>query len=247
MSTKKNYFLVLNAVSYIAVLVVNFLAQNGMLGTLTTSEISDKYLNLFTPSGYVFMIWGLIYLLLGAYVVYQFISKDKTTILKIAPFVCISNILNILWLLSWHFSTPLISLVVILILLAFLILIVRELKQEGILAKTTFSIYYAWITVASVASLFAFLVSIDGVEFNSIWMIILTNVSLAIVGLLMVVRGKNENFGYILTLVWATLGIFINQIIRFDGEYLSIMIVSITVVMLGVVEFVYMLSKRKSS
>lgn len=247
MKTKKSYLLVLNAVSYVAVLVVNILAQNGLLGSLSTKEISDKYLNLFTPSGYVFAIWGVIYLLLGIYIVYSFVKKDKTTALRIAPFVFMSNILNILWLLSWHFSTPFISFIVIVVLLAFLILIVRDLKDEKVLAKTTFTVYYAWITVASIASLFAFLVSLEGIEYNSIWMVILTNVALAIVGLLMVVKGKSENFGYILTLLWATIGIFVNQMITFEGEHLSIMIISVMVAILGAVEFIYLLIQRKSS
>lgn len=244
MNTNKNYTLIMNAVSYIALLIVNVLAQTGLLNGLTTSEISNKYLNLFTPSGYVFSIWALIYLLLGAYIVYQFITNDKSIVYKLAPFVFASNLLNILWLLSWHYSSPLVSLIVILILLVFLILIVRELRDKHILAKTTFTIYYAWISVASIASIFAFLITLDNAIYNSLWFIILTDVALAIVGLLMITKGRNESFGYILTLLWSTIGIFVNHLTTFKGSYMSIMVISMIVILVGVTESVILLIKK---
>lgn len=244
MSTNKKYILIMNAVSYIAVIVVNALATLGMLGSLTTQEISNNYLNLFTPGGYVFMIWSIIYLLLGAYIVYQFIAKDKTTVYMLAPFVFMTNLLNILWLFCWHFVSPLISLIVILLLLLFLFMIVRKLKFEHLLPKTTFTIYYAWITVASLASIFTFLVSLNGVIYNSLMMVILTDIALAIVGLLMVVVGR-KSLVYLLTLLWATVGIFVNHLTVFEGSYLSILIVSVVVVLIGVTEVIVLVTQKK--
>jgi hypothetical protein len=64
------------AVFYVAMVVVNFLANGLPINNRSTGEISDAYFNLFAPAGITFSIWGLIYLLLGGYVIYQF---KKTT------------------------------------------------------------------------------------------------------------------------------------------------------------------------
>lgn len=247
MNSNKKYLLVMNAVSYIADLVVNILAQAKMLGMFTTEEISNKYINLFTPSGYTFSIWSLIYLLLGAYIIYQFITNDKSIVYFLAPYIFAVNILNIVWILCWHFSTPLISLIAILLLMIFLCLIVNELRHEKLLPKTTFTIYYAWITVATISSIFVFLTTLTTERYDSVWFVILTDVALAIVGLLMVIKGRNENFGYILTLLWATIGVFIRQITEFKAAYPSIVIISLVVIFVGFAQAMFMLVKRKSS
>lgn len=59
-----------NTAAFAAVLAVNALANLLPIGGKTTGEISEQYANLFTPAGYTFAIWGLIYLLLGIFVVY---------------------------------------------------------------------------------------------------------------------------------------------------------------------------------
>ena len=56
----------LNLAALAVTLVLNTLATTLPLGGRTTAEISDSFNVLFVPAGYVFSIWGLIYLgLLG--------------------------------------------------------------------------------------------------------------------------------------------------------------------------------------
>ena len=62
---------ILNIVAYVLTLIVNGLANALPLGGRNTGEISELYPNLFTPAAYVFSIWGLIYVLLGIFTVYQ--------------------------------------------------------------------------------------------------------------------------------------------------------------------------------
>ena len=64
---------ILAAVALAATLVVNFLANALPIAGRTTGEISNGFPVLFVPAGYVFAIWGLIYLGLIAFVVYQFL------------------------------------------------------------------------------------------------------------------------------------------------------------------------------
>ena len=54
-------------ITYALVLTVNFLANYLPINGILTNEISDRYESLFTPPGYIFIIWGLIYGLLFIY------------------------------------------------------------------------------------------------------------------------------------------------------------------------------------
>ena len=60
---------ILVVVSVLAMIVVNVLANALPINGLNTGEISDRFNILFVPAGYVFSIWGLIYIGLIAFVV----------------------------------------------------------------------------------------------------------------------------------------------------------------------------------
>ena len=61
----------------LAALVLNGLATGLPLGGRTTAEISDSFNILFVPAGYVFSIWGLIYLALIGFAIYQALPAQR--------------------------------------------------------------------------------------------------------------------------------------------------------------------------
>lgn len=54
----------LNFVAYIFMVTLNALSITLPLGGMTTEQLSDKYDNPFTPIGFTFSIWSIIYTLL---------------------------------------------------------------------------------------------------------------------------------------------------------------------------------------
>lgn len=62
----------------LATILVNGLATTLPLNGQSTGEISDRFPSLFTPAGYVFSIWGVIYLGLISYAVYQALPAQRT-------------------------------------------------------------------------------------------------------------------------------------------------------------------------
>ena len=66
---------------YGVMVAINYLAELLRLGGKDIGEISAKYPNLFTPAGYAFSIWGLIYLLLLIYVIYQLWSGKEELVI----------------------------------------------------------------------------------------------------------------------------------------------------------------------
>jgi hypothetical protein len=74
-----------NVLAFALTVVVNSLAGGTtLIGGKLTSEISDANLTLITPAGYVFSIWGIIYILLGVFVVYQALPRNRAPCSKVA-------------------------------------------------------------------------------------------------------------------------------------------------------------------
>jgi len=213
--------------AYIAMIVVNFLATSLPINNRGTGEISDAYSNLFAPAGITFSIWGLIYLLLAIYVIYQFKSKNNNLLRKVNIFFIITSIANISWIFAWHYDYIGLSLVLMLVLLFALIKIADILrsneltKEEKKFIKVPFSIYFGWITVATIANITVFLISINWGGFglsDFIWTIIVLLVG-ALIGIWRMNKDKSVAYG--LVLVWAYLGILLKHLSNdgFAGQY----------------------------
>ena len=154
---------ILMLLSLVVVLLINILANTLPINGLTTGEISDRFPILFVPAGYVFSIWGLIYLALIGFAVYSVTPKGRNNskIDDIAGWFVAANLFNAVWILLWHYLQFTLTLIPILGLLVSLIFIYLKLgigksKRswiEYILVSAPFSIYLGWATVAVVANI----------------------------------------------------------------------------------------------
>lgn len=230
--------------------VMNFLANFLQINNRSAGEISDAYPNLFAPAGPAFSIWGLIYLLLGGYVLYQFVKKDQKIedlLQKINPLFIATSLANISWIFAWHYDYIGISALIIGILLILLIKTadILRTKQFTMLEKISiwvpFSIYFGWITVASIANITVFLVSIGWNGFgiaDFIWTSIILFVG-ALIGILRMHKDKNIAYG--LVFVWAYSWILFKHLSvgGFGGQYPSIIttLIICIVVFLGTIGF----------
>lgn len=209
-----------NLVALVAVLIVNTLANLLPLNGLNTGEISDGFPSLFTPAGYVFSIWGLIYLLLTAFVVYQALPAQRSNqrLGRLSYMFVWSSFFNVAWLFSWHYQVIWLSQLLMLGLLAALITAYLRLRigragtrgLERWLVDLPFSVYLGWITVATVANTSIFLLDLgwNGSGFASALTIGVIAVA-AVIGLL-ALRLRSD-FAFALVLVWAFIGIGVKQ------------------------------------
>lgn len=252
---KNTLIKVFAGVTYIGMIVVNYLANGLPLNNRSTGDISDAYPNIFAPAGPAFSIWGLIYLLLGIYVVYQFVNKDRKIdilIAKINPFFIATSIANISWIFAWHYDYIGLSVLIMMTLLVLLIKIadiirVEEFTRIGkFIIRAPFSIYFGWITVASIANITVFLVSIgwDGFGIaDFIWMSIILLVG-ATIGIIRMQKDKNIPYGMVL--VWAYSWILFKHIspTGFSGAY-PIVIATVAVCIALFLFFIGKLTFRK--
>lgn len=162
MTKNYTYLKIANTVALAATVLVNILANALPIGGLNTGQISAMYPTLFTPAGFTFGIWGIIYGLLALFIVMQYFTKDSQDIKDIGIYFVLSCIFNILWIFTWHNQMIILSTLLIIALFGTLMKIYVSTRDSSLIPRMTFSIYYAWITVASVISIFVVVKTLTG-------------------------------------------------------------------------------------
>lgn len=251
---------IVTILTYIIMITLNALASILPINGRDTGQISDFYENLFAPAGITFTIWGLIYLLLLGYSIYQFniyrtkVEKNKKLLTMISLVFTLSSVANSFWILAWHYDFILISLILMFIILAALIAINIRIRNERfsliqkLFIRLPFTVYLGWITVATVANVTTYLVSINWDGFGLaeyLWadMIILIA---AIIGFMATLYYRSIAYG--LVIIWAYAGIAIKHISEagFNGEYLSIIItVFVSIILIIAAEVIVIQMKLK--
>jgi benzodiazapine receptor len=169
----------------------------------------------------VFSIWGVIYVLLGIFVIFQALPREKEKEYhgKIGWLFVLSSFFNITWLFLWQFEYLAFSVILMFLLLASLIAIYLRLdigkSEVGIREKLTiqlpFSTYLGWITIASVANVSVTLVSLNWDGFGisqETWATIIVIITLLIS---IIVLATRKDIAYGLVIIWAFIGIAVGQ------------------------------------
>jgi benzodiazapine receptor len=207
--------------AFVLTLVVNGMANGIPLGGQTTGEISAKYPSLFTPAGFTFSIWGLIYSLLLAFVIWQALpgQRNNQKIASISTLFVANCAANAAWIFVWHYDLLWLSLLLMGCILVTLVLIYRRLDAAGpaasitelILLRLPFSIYTGWITVATIANLSCvqFAMGWDNTGLSQLdWTLLKLAIAGAIGATVIVRKG---DIAYVLVIAWAAYGIAIKQ------------------------------------
>lgn len=209
-----------NLVTLAAVLVLNTLATALPLGGRTTAEISDSFDLRFVPAGYVFAIWGLIYLGLIGFAVFQALPRQQANLAVRATgyWFALSNVANSVWIVAWHFGYFTVTVAAMATLLASLMVIYRRLRalpEAGRAARWLvsfpFSLYLGWISVATIANVSAWLVHLgwDGRPLGPVaWAAIMAAVA-GVLGAWLAYRWRDLVYAGVL--VWALAGIVVAQ------------------------------------
>jgi hypothetical protein len=212
---------VVNVVAVIGTLIVNGLANALPLNGLTTGEISDRFEVYFVPAGYVFSIWGLIYLALIGFAIYQALpaQRENPRLQSVGYLFAFSCAANVAWLFLWHYEQFLWSVMAMVALLLSLILIYLRLgigrievsTAERWLVQVPFSVYLGWVTVATIANVTSVL---DYVSWGGwgiapqMWAVIMLVVGAGIATAVGLTRG---DVAYMLVIVWAFVGIAVKH------------------------------------
>ncbi len=165
---------------------------------------------------------------------------------EIGLYFAISSVANAAWIFSWHYRKIVLTLIWMLVIFICLVAIVLKLgklklsRKSKLFAKLPFSVYFGWITVATIANVTVALVSMNwngwGIS-EPVWMVIITLVGL-VIGVASVLYNQDAAYG--LVLIWAYAGILLKHLSPngFDSQYPGVIIaVSLSIIILFVVVF----------
>lgn len=215
--------ILINTITFIITLIMNFLSSTGKISGNTVGEISSNLNSLITPSGYAFSIWGLIYFMLILFVAYQwyeYIKKKESESAKNSNiWFAISNLANSLWLLAWVSNYILLSVLMMVILLFSLIMLVINNRLEiwDAPVRIIFFVwwpicfYFGWVILATILNISTYLIFI-GVNFGELINSIISVIILGILTIIYLILTKKRNLREAsLIAVWGFIAIAVKQ------------------------------------
>ncbi len=220
---KQKVLLITNTLTLIFALVMSALSGSGTFNETTQADISARYETLVTPAGYAFSIWGLIYLLLISFTVFQWIEYLKygrdENLQRTGIWFALSNVANGIWVVAFLNNSIGMSVAIMLILLFSLIMLTVKLRLEvwdapvRIIAFVWWPvcIYLGWIIAATVANISVYMVS-TGWQGGSIspqtWAVVIIIIAMLIYLLLIYTRNLREAA---VVGIWAFIAIAVKQ------------------------------------
>jgi hypothetical protein len=233
-------------ISILATLTVNVLSNIFPPQGLTIGEVANTILQgvQITPANYAFAIWGLIYLGLVAYGIYQLrpAQRGNLTIRRINPLLIIACLAQIAWVYLFTSQLFWLSVVAMLVILLPLIGAYLQLRdgrervsrEERWLAQVPFSIYLGWISVATIVNIASALYNSGwdgwGIPAES-WTVIMLIVGAVIAATVAI---QQVDIAFILVFVWAYVAIAIRQ---FTDPAIGITAVVAAVVLIALLWF----------
>ncbi|MDJ0597726.1 MAG: tryptophan-rich sensory protein [Crocosphaera sp.] len=213
-----------NLLAILAAFFTNVLANIAPINDLTIGEISNTFFEnvLITPASYAFAIWGLIYLGLISFAIYQALpnNKNNSYLQKTNYYLVISSLAQILWVFLFLSRFFVLSTLAMLAILVPLILLYLKLeislkslpKKEKWLVNFPISVYFGWITVATIVNvaLALYWIKWNGFGISQMTWTIMMSIIAAIIGILIIIRRKDSV--YCGVLVWALIAITIRHL-----------------------------------
>jgi len=226
-TTKIRTLQIISFLFFLGMIFINFLANYLPINGKNTGQVSDQYPNLFVPAPITFSIWSVIYLLLFIFCIYQMTSLLKTKFdtyvgqlfTNINTGFILTCILNMCWIVAWHYDLIVVSVILMLLLLNRLIYIDSQIRllspyltgTQNFVIKAPFGLYLGWICIATIANITALLVNFGwrgvGMTEES-WASTLVLIG-SIIGVLAIFKFNNFYIG--LAIIWALSGIIIER------------------------------------
>lgn len=223
---------IFNVLAYMLMIAINALANLLPIGGRTTGEVSAMFPTLITPASYAFAIWGVIYALLGGFVILQLIPRwrEEPRLQAIGPWFILSCLLNSAWIIAWNYLEIKASVFIMLALLLVLTVLYVRTRPDShapsplltwLLIELPFSIYLGWISVATILNVTIALKASawDGWDLPpALWAVILLVLAFT---LALAMLTNYRDIAYVLTIAWALIAIGVKQAAIPDIQWMA--------------------------
>lgn len=221
-------------------------------GTMTT--VTDSFRTVFRPAGYAFSIWGIIYLSWIVFCIYELLPKqlDNPSLEHLSKPVIVSSVISICWLFAFTNSYISISFILIVAMLCVAILQLRNAHRivEGSsvnkwLVLVPFSLYAAWLSVATIANTFIWVNArgwAGSMAQEQVWGVVLVAAA-GVIGATASLQLRNPFFS--LVVAWASVALWVEQGSTFVLFGSTCIIVAVVMIMTSIYEFSKRWPERK--
>lgn len=234
-------------IGFIIVLLVNYLSAFGIIFPYTQAEVSDYYVNVLAPAGFVFSIWGLIYLGVVLNLSMGFSNSETTERYEglVVPLMVLWMVFNIIWIVTWSFDLIFPALIAIILYTLVLMVLTNRVAEDQVLSDHTIrlalpiGLHTGWLMVASWTNLMTLMVKMgfDGTS-NSAVIVSLIFLVIALLATLFMYR-KTGNHAIMLPLLWALIGIISKHQPGSSFEYASspMLVAAIVLLIIGMIAY----------
>jgi hypothetical protein len=218
-------------IAILAVIVINALSNIFPLRGLSIGAIANQILGgvLITPANYAFAIWGVIYLGLVCFGIYQVLPAQRYNprLLKLRAPIIWASIFQIVWVYFFQLQQFWLSVVFMFGILFNLIAAYlwsrfetgRVSREEKWLARIPISIYLGWISVATIVNVASALYASQwngwGIS-PTVWTVLMLLIAAAIT-VAIVIRYRDIAFTGVI--IWALLAVAVRQ----SGQFAILM------------------------
>ncbi|NEN88939.1 MAG: tryptophan-rich sensory protein [Okeania sp. SIO3H1] len=213
-----------NLIGIIAAFFLNVYVNVAPPGGQTIGEISNTVFQdvLIIPASYAFAIWGLIYLGLISFGIYQVLPAQRENLIlrRCGYFLVGASLAQIVWVFLFQYQLFTLSVLAMLGILGCLICLYLNLgisyervpKKDKWLVHYPISIYFAWISVATIVNIAS---ALHYLGWNSVGQVaIVWTVIMLIIGAIIasIINIQKQDIAYPLVFVWAFIAIVIRHL-----------------------------------
>ena len=206
----------LTALAIFGNIFLNYYANTRPFAGQTMAVVSAKYPTLLTPAGYAFSIWGLIFLALAVYAVWQLLPAQQKLSLPdaLAKPLTLVSVATGAWVVLFAYELILPSVGVMLLILGGLIVTYGRARRRVFaeaapaLAGVPFSLYLGWISVASVINFTIGLRQLGWQTAEGLSVTLTLGLLVVIVGLALVISRVFRDMVFPLVVAWALVAIW---------------------------------------
>ncbi|GAC1599133.1 MAG: hypothetical protein NVS3B25_25770 [Hymenobacter sp.] len=207
----------LTALTVFGNIILNYYATAHPFGGQTMGMVSAKYPTLLTPAAYAFSIWGLIFLTMAIYAVWQLLPGQRSLSMPdaLAKPLTLASVATAAWVVLFAYELILPSAGVMLLLLSCLIAAYgrarRRIFAEAApkLAGVPLSLYLGWVSVAAVINFTIALRQLGWQASEGLAVVLTLGLLFGIVALALIMSRVFRDMVFPLVVAWALAAIWV--------------------------------------
>ena len=233
----------MTAIAIFGNIFLNYYSNTHPFNGQTMGQVSAKYPTLLTPAGYAFSIWGLIFLGLAVYAVWQLLPAQSKLSLPnaLAKPLTLANVATAGWVMLFAHEQILPSVGVMVLILALLTVVYGRARRRIFAGAAPawvgvpFSLFLGWISVASVINITIGLRELGWQTADGLSVTLTLGLLAVIVALGLLISRVFRDMVFPLVLAWALVAIWVVRLREVSELGWAALAGAVLVAVLGIV------------